>query len=86
MGKYKGDGTMLYNRKIVIIGAGHVGTHCAAALSFQNICDEIVLQHGRKNVFFQVIQMFDSFSFSKSKDGNVCISLNLDKMWERTNE
>ena len=39
MGKYKGDGTMLYNRKIVIIGAGHVGTHCAAALSFQNICD-----------------------------------------------
>lgn len=33
---------MLYNRKIVIIGAGHVGTHCAAALSFQNICDEIV--------------------------------------------
>jgi L-lactate dehydrogenase len=34
---------MLYNRKIVIIGAGHVGTHCATALSFQNICDEIVL-------------------------------------------
>lgn len=34
---------MLYNRKIVIIGAGHVGIHCAVALSFQNICDEIVL-------------------------------------------
>lgn len=33
---------MLSNRRIVIIGAGHVGTHCAAALSFQNICDEIV--------------------------------------------
>lgn len=33
---------MLSNRKIVIIGAGHVGTHCASALSFQNICDEIV--------------------------------------------
>ena len=50
------------------------------------ICDDIILQHGREHTFFHVIQMFDSFSFSKSKNGNVCISLNIDKMWYRTNE
>ncbi|MFQ9514846.1 MAG: L-lactate dehydrogenase [Eubacterium sp.] len=33
---------MLSNRKIVIIGAGHVGSHCAYALAIQGICDEIV--------------------------------------------
>lgn len=55
-------------------------------LSVELITDEVVLQHGREHIFFQVIQMFDSFSFSKSKNGNVCISLNLDTMWERTNE
>lgn len=30
-------------RKIVIIGAGHVGAHVASALMMQNICEEIVL-------------------------------------------
>ena len=55
-------------------------------VAIEIICEEMVLQHGREHVFFRVIQMFDSFSFSKSKDGNVCISLNLDKMWERSNE
>lgn len=30
-------------RKIVIIGAGHVGSHCALALAMQNIADEIIL-------------------------------------------
>lgn len=34
---------MLTNRKIVIIGAGHVGSHCAYALVIQGICNEIVL-------------------------------------------
>lgn len=34
---------MLSNRKIVIIGAGHVGSHCAYVLAIQGICDEIVL-------------------------------------------
>ncbi len=29
--------------KIVIIGAGHVGSHCALSLAIQGICDEIVL-------------------------------------------
>lgn len=31
------------NQKIVIIGAGHVGSHCAMALAWQEICGEIVL-------------------------------------------
>ena len=39
----KEDINMLANRKIVIIGAGHVGSHCAYALAIQGICDEIVL-------------------------------------------
>ncbi len=34
---------MLSNRKIVIIGAGHVGSHCAYALAIRGICNEIVL-------------------------------------------
>lgn len=34
---------MLDKRKVVIIGAGHVGSHCAMALCFQGTCDEIVL-------------------------------------------
>ncbi len=34
---------MRSNRKIVILGAGHVGSHCAASLALQAVCDEIVL-------------------------------------------
>lgn len=34
---------MLDKRKVVIIGAGHVGSHVAMALCFQGTCDEIVL-------------------------------------------
>lgn len=34
---------MLSNRKIVILGAGHVGSHCAASLAMMAVCDEIVL-------------------------------------------
>ncbi|MCM1284805.1 MAG: L-lactate dehydrogenase [Acetobacter sp.] len=33
---------MLNKRKVVIIGAGHVGSHVAMALCFQGTCDEIV--------------------------------------------
>ena len=32
---------MLNKRKVVIIGAGHVGSHIAMALCFQGSCDEI---------------------------------------------
>ena len=31
------------NRKIVILGAGHVGTHCALSLMFRALANEIVL-------------------------------------------
>ncbi len=34
---------MLSNRKIVILGAGHVGSHCAYSLAMQAVCDELVL-------------------------------------------
>ena len=34
---------MLSNRKVVILGAGHVGSHCAYSLAMQAVCDEIVL-------------------------------------------
>ena len=30
-------------RKIVIIGAGHVGSHCAMALCWRRVCEEVVL-------------------------------------------
>ena len=33
----------LKTRKVVLIGAGHVGSHCAYALAVQGIADEIVL-------------------------------------------
>lgn len=33
---------MFSKRKVVIIGAGHVGSHVAMALCFQGTCDEIV--------------------------------------------
>jgi L-lactate dehydrogenase len=34
---------MAASRKIVILGAGHVGSHCAASLALLGVCDEIVL-------------------------------------------
>jgi L-lactate dehydrogenase len=30
-------------RKVVIVGAGHVGSHCAFALATQGVCDEIIM-------------------------------------------
>lgn len=58
---------MLYNRKIVIIGAGHVGTHCATALSFQNICDEIVfIDRDTIKAKSQAMDLADSVCFLPS--------------------
>lgn len=37
------EASMSSGRKIVIIGAGHVGSHCAYALAIQGICEEIIL-------------------------------------------
>jgi L-lactate dehydrogenase len=30
-------------RKVVIIGTGHVGSHCAFSLALQGVCDEIIM-------------------------------------------
>ena len=58
---------MLSNRRIVIIGAGHVGTHCAAALSFQNICDEIVfIDRDKEKEKSQAMDLADSVAFLQS--------------------
>lgn len=45
-------------------------------------CDEVVFEKGRSDGFFTLIQSTDSFSFSKSKGGNLCIALNIDGLWE----
>lgn len=46
-------------------------------------CDDIVLHGGRNSQFFTLIQMVNSFSFSKTKKGGLCIALNVDGVWER---
>lgn len=58
---------MLANRKIVIIGAGHVGSHCAYALAIQGICDEIVLvDKDRPKAKSHSMDIADSVSFFNS--------------------
>ena len=58
---------MLANRKIVIIGAGHVGSHCAYALAIQGICDEIVLvDKDRTKAKSHSMEIADSVSFFNS--------------------
>ena len=58
---------MLANRKIVIIGTGHVGSHCAYALAIQGICDEIVLvDKDRTKAKSHSMDIADSVSFFNS--------------------
>ena len=55
---------MLEKRKIVIIGAGHVGSHCAYALAASGICEEIVLVDCvKEKAFAQALDVADSVSF-----------------------
>lgn len=52
-------------RKIVIIGAGHVGSHCAYALASSGICEEIVLVDIiREKAVSQALDIADSVSCS----------------------
>lgn len=46
------------------------------------VCDEIIFEQGRNNGFFKLIQMLDSFSFSKKGREFIRIALNIDNMWE----
>ena len=47
------------------------------------VCDEMILEHGRSHEFFKLIQMLTSFSFTKKGRSSVCVTLNIDNMWER---
>lgn len=53
--------------KIVIIGAGHVGSHCALSLCWQGIFDEVVLVDKIKDkAKAQAMDIADSLSFPPS--------------------
>lgn len=51
-------------------------------LTISILCYDVIFQHGRENVFFSLIQMLSSFSFSKAKGGLLRIDLNIDGVWE----
>ena len=52
------------NKKIVILGAGHVGSHCAYALAGAGICEEIVLVDiCPEKAEAQALDVADSVSF-----------------------
>lgn len=56
---------MIQSRKVVILGAGHVGTHCALSLMFRQEADEIVLiDQDREKAFAQALDL---------NDGTACI-------------
>ena len=45
-------------------------------------CDEVIFQNGRSNVFFEIIQNTDTFSFAK-REGGIVIMLFFDDLWVR---
>lgn len=55
---------MSNNRKIAIIGAGHVGSHCAMSLALRGLCNEIVLiDKERQKARAQALDVSDALSF-----------------------
>ena len=55
---------MLNKHKIVVLGAGHVGSHCAQALCWRGCADEIVLVDiDREKAAAQAMDVADSLSF-----------------------
>lgn len=52
-------------------------------LTISILCYDVIFQHGRESVFFSLIQMLSSFSFSKAKGGLLRIDLNIDGVWEK---
>ena len=53
-------------RKVVIIGAGHVGSHCGYALAHSGIAGEIVLVDVDKDkAHAQALDIADSVSYSE---------------------
>ena len=55
-------------------------------LSICILCDELILQHGRSDSFFELIKMVDSFSFSKEQEDVLKISLNFYHVWRLADE
>ena len=54
--------------KITIIGAGHVGSHCAMSLAAGAVCSEIVLiDKDERKAKAQVLDISDALSFSPSE-------------------
>ncbi len=52
-------------RKVVILGAGHVGSHCAYALAQSGVCEEIVLvDKDADKAAAQAMDVADSISFA----------------------
>lgn len=52
-------------RKVVIIGAGHVGSHCAYSLAHSGVCEEIVLvDKVQDKAVAQALDVADSVSFT----------------------
>ena len=48
-------------RKVVLIGAGHVGSHAGYALASQGLVEEIVyIDIDEKKAFSQALDIFDS--------------------------
>jgi len=57
-------GRNMEHRKIVIIGAGHVGSHCAYALAAGGVCEEVVLVDTLpEKAAAQALDVADSVSF-----------------------
>lgn len=51
-------------RKVVILGAGHVGSHCAYALAASGVCEDIVLVDLiAEKAYAQALDVADSVSF-----------------------
>lgn len=64
----KGEDNMQNDGKIVIIGAGHVGSHCAMALAWRSICSEVVLVDiEQKKAEAQAMDVSDALSFPAAK-------------------
>lgn len=52
---------MIKNRKVVIIGAGHVGSHVGYALAAQGLVEDIVyIDIDKKKAFAQALDIFDA--------------------------
>lgn len=59
---------MINTRKIGIIGAGHVGSHCAFSMILQGVCDDITfVDVNREKAVSQALDCMDTISFLPHK-------------------